>query len=138
MFKKSKKMGKSNFSQILRFAGCFATSHCYFLITMAIEKLYYTISEVAELLRLNQSVLRYWESEFSHIQPRKTKKGDRLYTQKDIDELRMIFYLLKEKGYTIEGAKRHLREVKLPNTSFQIVQSLTKIKLQLEQLKNNL
>lgn len=104
---------------------------------MAIEKLYYTISEVADMLRLNQSVLRYWESEFSHIQPRKTKKGDRLYTQKDIDDLRMIFFLLKEKGYTIEGAKKYLRDAKTPNASFLVMQSLSKIKLQLEQLKNN-
>jgi len=105
---------------------------------VAIEKLYYTISEVAEQLRLNQSVLRYWESEFKHIQPRKTKKGDRLYTQKDIDDLRMIFHLLKEKGFTIEGAKKFLKENKAPNTSLQILQSLSKIKHQLEQLKNNL
>ena len=105
---------------------------------MAIEKLYYTISEVAEQLRLNQSVLRYWESEFNHIQPRKTKKGDRLYTQKDIDDLRMIFHLLKEKGFTIEGAKKFLKENKAPNISLQVLQSLSKIKHQLEQLKNNL
>jgi DNA-binding transcriptional MerR regulator len=105
---------------------------------VAIEKLYYTISEVAEQLRLNQSVLRYWESEFNHIQPRKTKKGDRLYTQKDIDDLRMIFHLLKEKGFTIEGAKKFLKENKAPNTSLHVLQSLSKIKHQLEQLKNNL
>ena len=105
---------------------------------MTIEKLYYTISEVADFMKLNQSVLRYWESEFEHIQPRKTKKGDRLYTQKDIDELRLIFHLLKEKGYTIEGAKKFLKESKTPNRSLQVLQSLSKIKFQLEQLKNKL
>jgi DNA-binding transcriptional MerR regulator len=105
---------------------------------VTIEKLYYTISEVADFMKLNQSVLRYWESEFEHIQPRKTKKGDRLYTQKDIDELRLIFHLLKEKGYTIEGAKKFLKESKTPNRSLQVLQSLSKIKFQLEQLKNKL
>lgn len=105
---------------------------------MQIEKLYYTISEVADTMKLNQSVLRYWESEFAHIQPRKTKKGDRLYTQKDIDDLRLIYHLLKEKGFTIEGAKKYLKETKVPKTEFQILQSLLKIRQQLEHLQNGI
>lgn len=105
---------------------------------METVKLYYTISEVAEMLKLNQSVLRYWETEFSHIQPRKTKKGDRLYMQKDIDDIRLIYHLLKEKGYTIEGAKKYLKEKKTSKASPSILQSLLAIRQQLEQIQKTI
>ena len=72
-------------------------------------KLYYSIGEVAEMLGVNASLLRYWESEFSQLKPRKTSNGTRTYTQKDIDLLRRIYHLTKEKGFTLEGARDQLR-----------------------------
>ena len=74
-----------------------------------VEKLYWTIGEVAEQLELNPSVLRYWEKEFGLLRPRRDSKGDRLFTQADIRKVRMIQYLLKHRGFTIQGAREQLR-----------------------------
>lgn len=75
-----------------------------------LSKKYYRIGDVAELLNLPQSTLRFWESEFSELRPKRTKKGTRLYTPNDIDILRVIRFLVKDKGLTLEGAKEHLRK----------------------------
>jgi len=75
-----------------------------------ITKLYYTMGEVAELMGVNHSLIRYWEKEFDILKLKKNKKGNRLFTTKDIDTLRTIQHLLKEKGYTIEGARKALKE----------------------------
>ena len=74
-----------------------------------ITKLYYSISEVATMFNVNSSLIRFWEKEFNIIKPRKNKKGNRLFTQKDIDNFHVIFHLVKERGYTLEGAKKKLR-----------------------------
>jgi DNA-binding transcriptional MerR regulator len=74
------------------------------------EKLYFSIGEVAEMLAINQSNIRYWEKEFDFLQPKKNKKGNRMYTRKDLENVRLIFHLTKEKGYTIEGAKKVLSD----------------------------
>jgi DNA-binding transcriptional MerR regulator len=74
-----------------------------------ISKLYYSISEVAAMFDVNASLIRFWEKEFDIIKPRKNKKGNRLFTQKDIDNFHVIFHLVKERGYTLEGAKKKLR-----------------------------
>ncbi len=103
-----------------------------------IEKVYFSISEVADMIKVNQSLLRYWETEFSNIQPKKTKKGDRLYSKKDIENIRIIFHLLKEKGFTIEGAKKYLREHKDTPNSYQLSHSLQKIKSTLQELHRKL
>lgn len=76
------------------------------------EKLYYTIGEVAELFNVNTSLIRFWEKEFDILQPKKNKKGNRLFTQADLTNLHVIFHLTKEKGYTLEGAKKLLAENK--------------------------
>ncbi len=73
------------------------------------EKLYWSISEVADMLAVNASILRYWESEFEVIQPHKNKKGNRLFTKSDIENLKTIHYLVKVKGYTLSGAKEQLK-----------------------------
>jgi DNA-binding transcriptional MerR regulator len=71
------------------------------------DKLYYSIGEVATLLNVNTSLIRYWEKEFSSIlHPRKSRRGNRLFTRKDIDALRYIYFLVKEQGLTLEGAKK--------------------------------
>ncbi len=77
-----------------------------------IERIYWTIGEVAEQLGVNTSLLRYWEKEFGTLRPKRTGKGDRLYTKDDIAKIRDIQVLLKERGFTIQGAKDQLRSVK--------------------------
>ena len=73
------------------------------------EKLYYSISEVSELFDLNASTLRFWEKEFDILKPTKNKKGNRVFTAKDIDYIRQIVELVKQKGFTINGAKEQLK-----------------------------
>lgn len=76
------------------------------------KKLYYPIGEVANWFNANTSLIRYWEKEFKQLQPRKTRKGDRLFRAQDIETLKQIHYLLREKKYSIEGAKTYLRNNK--------------------------
>lgn len=68
------------------------------------EKLYYPIGEVAEMFGVNTSLIRFWEKEFEVLKPHKNKKGNRLFTNEDVANLKLIFHLVKEKGYTLEGA----------------------------------
>lgn len=74
------------------------------------EKLYYRIGEVAEMFNVNTSLIRYWESEFSVLRPRKSTKGNRMFTQRDLRYLRMIYQLVKVQGYTLQGAKDALKK----------------------------
>jgi Predicted transcriptional regulators len=74
------------------------------------EKLFYSIKEVADMFNVSQPLLRYWENEFPGINPPRTPKGTRQYREKDIEEIRLIHHLLKERGMTIEGARRKLKE----------------------------
>ena len=76
------------------------------------EKLFYKISEVAEMFSVNISAVRFWEKEFDILQPKKNKKGNRLFTPKDIKNIHIIYHLLKERGFTVEGAKKKLKENK--------------------------
>ncbi|TAF49671.1 MAG: MerR family transcriptional regulator [Sphingobacteriia bacterium] len=80
------------------------------------EKLYYPISEVAGWFRVNASLLRYWENEFDVLKPRKTRKGDRLFRAEDIQYLKQIYFLLREKKFSIEGAKAYLKNNKNTGT----------------------
>ena len=74
-----------------------------------ISKMYYTMGEVAIMFDVNQSLLRFYEKEFDVLQPKKNKKGNRYFTPEDIENLKIIFHLIKEKGYTISGAKEYLK-----------------------------
>ncbi|MDD5571607.1 MAG: MerR family transcriptional regulator [Bacteroidales bacterium] len=74
------------------------------------DKIYFTIGEVAVMFKVNTSLIRFWEKEFTLIKPQKNKKGDRLFTKKDIYNFQVIYHLVKEKGFTIEGAKKKLKE----------------------------
>ena len=78
-------------------------------IERKVEKLYYAIGEVAVMFDVNTSLIRFWEKEFGIIKPKKNKKGNRLFTKADIDNFKRIFILVKEKGYTLEGAKKELK-----------------------------
>ena len=74
------------------------------------KRIYYTIGDVAEYFGVNESTLRYWEDEFDIITPRRSSRGVRFYNREDIDNVRLVYYLLKEKGLTLAGAKKQLRE----------------------------
>lgn len=76
------------------------------------SRLYYSIGEVAEMFGVNESLLRFWEKEFDIITPRKTEKGTRYYRKEDIEVIKLIYYLVKEKGMTLAGAKKKLKENK--------------------------
>ena len=103
------------------------------------EKLYYTIGEVADIFKVNTSLIRFWEKEFDILQPKKNKKGNRLFTQADLTNLHVIFHLTKEKGYTLDGAKKLLAEnkegivetVKVRDTLLKVKQFLVVLKDQL-------
>lgn len=103
------------------------------------DKLYYTIGEVAKMFDVNVSLIRYWENQFSILKPKKNKKGNRLFTPKDIDNLHLIYYLVKEKKLTLEGAKLKLKENK-ENTvkNFEIVKKLKDIKEMLIEIRDSI
>ncbi len=102
------------------------------------SKLYYPIGEVAAMFNVNISLIRFWEKEFDILQPRKNGKGDRLFRPEDIKNLKMIFFLLKEKKYTIEGAKTFLKKGKKATQGFETVETLKNIKSMLIVLKSSL
>ena len=77
-----------------------------------IDKLFYPIGEVAKKYKVNVSLIRFWEKEFDILKPKKNKKGNRMFTKKDMDNLGIIFHLVKERGFTLEGAKKKLKENK--------------------------
>ena len=93
------------------------------------NKLYHSIGEVADAFEVSTSLIRFWEKEFDILKPRKNKKGDRLFTQEDIQNLHIIFHLLKERGFTIEGAKKKLKENKKDTiNNVEIIQHLKGIR----------
>ncbi|MGO2294767.1 MerR family transcriptional regulator [Psychroflexus halocasei] len=103
------------------------------------HKLYYSIGEVAEAFDVNTSLIRFWEKEFDEIKPKKNAKGNRKFSQEDIKKLELIYHLVKERGFTLEGAKTHLRETKSDTLSkFEIIRKLKNIKEELITIKNNL
>jgi DNA-binding transcriptional MerR regulator len=102
------------------------------------QKLYYSIGDVAAMFHENTSLIRYWENEFSILKPKKNKKGDRFFRPEDIKNLKMIYHLLRERKYTIEGAKEFLKNNKAAGEKHEMIESLEKIKLFLIELKNNL
>lgn len=103
------------------------------------QKLYYPISEVAKWFKVNTSLLRYWENEFDILQPRKTRKGDRLFRYEDIRNLQLIYFLLRQRKFSIEGARTYLKQNKhQADVQAQLVQSLTKFKSFLLELRAGL
>src|SRR5688572_27063532 len=77
-----------------------------------LDKLYYTIGEVADMFEVSRSLLRYWENEFSFLTPRKNRKGDRLFTKENITQIQIIYNLVKVRGFTLDGAKQELKKEK--------------------------
>ncbi|HQX97024.1 MAG: MerR family transcriptional regulator [Chitinophagaceae bacterium] len=102
------------------------------------KKQYYAIGEVAGMFRENQSLIRYWETEFDILKPRKNRKGDRFFRPVDVKNLVMIYDLLRRRKFTIEGAKDFLKNNKKAEEKFGMIQSLEKIKSFLLELKASL
>ncbi|MEP7254083.1 MAG: MerR family transcriptional regulator [Ginsengibacter sp.] len=102
------------------------------------KKQYYSIGDVAIMFKENTSLIRYWENEFDILKPKKNKKGDRFFRPEDVKNLKMIYHLLRERKYTIEGAKEFLKNNKAAGERYEMIESLQKIKLFLLELKNNL
>ncbi len=103
------------------------------------EKRYYAIGEVAQAFDVNTSLIRFWEKEFDALKPKKNAKGNRLFTPGDIKNLELIYHLVKERGFTLEGAKIHLKEEKKKTlTNFEIIRKLQTIKAELTKIKNQL
>lgn len=103
------------------------------------QKLYYSIGEVAKAFDVNQSLIRFWDKEFDILKPKKNAKGNRMFTPEDIKNLKLIFHLVKERGFTLEGAKTHLKEnQKKTLDKFEIITKLETVKAELLALKNSL
>jgi DNA-binding transcriptional MerR regulator len=103
------------------------------------EKLYYNIGEVADAFEVNTSLIRFWEKEFDIIKPKKNAKGNRKFTPQDVEHFELIYHLVKERGFTLDGAKLHLKESKSETLSkFELVRKLKHIKAELQKLKSNL
>jgi DNA-binding transcriptional MerR regulator len=103
------------------------------------EKRYYGIGEVAKAFGVNASLIRFWEKEFDALKPKKNAKGNRKFTPEDIKNLKFIYHLVKERGFTLEGAKTHLKEEKQKTlTNFEIISKLEGIKEQLTKIKEQL
>ena len=102
------------------------------------KKLYYTISEVAAMLDVAPSVLRFWETEFDCLRPVKNKKGNRSYTEHDITLLRRIHHLTRDCGYTLEGAREQMRQRPVDDPQMEVVKNLQEVRSFLMELKETL
>ena len=108
-------------------------------IEKEIEKLYYSIGEVAEMLDVNASLLRYWENQFDILKPKKNAKGDRFFTKEDIETLKIIYHLVREKGYTLDGAKTQLKsKFEEEKKKFLLIDKLKKVRGFLVEMKEQL
>ncbi len=105
------------------------------------EKLFYSMGEVSEMFDVNPSLLRHWETQFSVIRPKRNKKGNRLYTPQDVENLKLIYHLVKEQGMTLEGAKKALRR-KRPqdgaNRDLELLERLQRVRALLEEVREEL
>ena len=108
-------------------------------IELSPDKRYYSIGEVAKAFGVNASLIRFWDSEFDILKPKKNAKGNRMFTPEDVKNLQLIFHLVKERGFTLEGAKTHLKEgQKKTLDKFEIINKLEAIKAQLLSIKTEI
>jgi DNA-binding transcriptional MerR regulator len=104
-----------------------------------IEKIYYSIGEVAEMFHVAPSLIRFWESEFEIIQPKKNRKGNRQFTREDIDNVRTIYHLVKEKGFTLQGAKEMLKnDSQAVKDKMEMLDSLKRIRQFMADLRDKI
>ncbi|MGB0451445.1 MAG: MerR family transcriptional regulator [Flavobacteriaceae bacterium] len=102
------------------------------------EKRYYGIGELAKAFGVNPSLIRFWDKEFDVLRPKKNAKGNRKFTPEDVKNLSMIYHLVKERGFTLEGAKTQIKEGKHKTQDFELIQKLESIKAQLLRIKEQL
>ena len=103
------------------------------------EKIYYSIGEVSKIIGISTSKIRFWEKEFDSIKPKKNKKGNRIFNKKELNKLKLIHHLLKEKKYTIDGAKKKMRKnPEKTETHQKVIENLKKIKAELIEIRKNL
>ena len=102
------------------------------------QKMYYTIGKVADMFKVNQSLIRLWENEFDVLKPKKNGKGDRLFRPEDIKNIHLIYHLMRERKYTMEGAKDFIKNNKKATEKFSTIQSLKKLKEFLLEMKASL
>lgn len=108
-------------------------------VELSPDKRYFSIGELAKAFDVNASLIRFWDKEFDILKPKKNAKGNRMFTQEDVKNLQLIYHLVKERGFTLEGAKTHLKEgQKKTLDKFEIISKLEAIKSQLIGIKNNL
>jgi DNA-binding transcriptional MerR regulator len=104
-----------------------------------VEKLFYTIGEVAAMFNVNTSLIRFWEREFDIIKPKKNKKGNRLFTREDIDNFHIIYHLVKERGMTLKGAQKKLKENREDTiNNLEVIKSLNNIRKMLLDIKEEM
>ncbi len=104
-----------------------------------VERLFYSIGEVAAMFEVNTSLIRFWEKEFDIIKPHKNKKGNRLFTPKDVENFHLIFHLVKEKGLTLKGAQKKLKENHDDTVNnFEVVSKLKEIRDFLVEVRDNI
>jgi len=104
-----------------------------------IEKLYFSIGEVSEMFNVAPSLIRFWESEFEIIKPKKNRKGNRQFTKEDIDNVRTIYHLVKEKGFTLQGAKEMLRnDSQSVKDKMEMMDSLKRVRSFMVELRERL
>jgi DNA-binding transcriptional MerR regulator len=104
-----------------------------------ISKMYYTMGEVSAMFDVNASLIRFYEKEFDVLQPKKNKKGNRLFTPEDVENLKIIFHLIKDKGYTLNGAKEHLKSNSNDTRDSQrVISSLENLKKFLLEVRDEL
>ncbi len=100
------------------------------------NKRYYSIGELAKAFNVNASLIRFWDAEFDILKPKKNAKGNRMFTVEDVNNLKLIFHLVKERGFTLDGAKTHLKEgQKKTLDKFEIISKLETVKAQLLRIK---
>ena len=105
----------------------------------AIEKKYFAIGEVAEMFDVAPSLIRFWEGEFDIISPKKNRKGNRQFTKQDIENVRLIYYLVKEKGFTLQGVKEMLKnDSGKIQSDLDMIDSLKQVRTFLEELRRQL
>jgi DNA-binding transcriptional MerR regulator len=108
-------------------------------IELSKDKRYFSIGEVATAFDVNASLIRFWDKEFDILKPKKNAKGNRMFTQEDVKNLQLIYHLVKERGFTLDGAKTHLKDgQKKTMDTFEIISKLEGIKSELMNIKKNL
>jgi DNA-binding transcriptional MerR regulator len=108
-------------------------------VELSPDKRYYSIGEIAKAFSVNASLIRFWDKEFDILKPKKNAKGNRMFTPEDVKNLQLIYHLVKERGFTLDGARWHLKQgQKKTLDRYEIINKLEAIKAQLTDIKNQL